>query len=155
MIFDVCKSIAMPLHIYDRNSHRMSHFFEFRFPKNAGLHMHNQLPYTETGTVYKRYAVSLNVNSITNSETMCSRRLLEILACGGILVTNNSPVVERQFRNFCHVVQDASQAQEVLARLAAGPGPEDKERAAAGAVYVRSHHTWQHRLEQLADTVNF
>ena len=155
MIFDVCKSIAMPLHIYDRNSHRMSHFFEFRFPKDAGLHMHNQLPYTETGTVYKRYAVSLNVNSVTNSETMCSRRLLEILACGGILVTNNSPVVERQFRNFCHVVQDASQAQEVLARLAAGPGPGDKERAAAGAVYVRSHHTWQHRLEQLADTVNF
>ena len=67
MIFDVCKSIAMPLHIYDRNSHRMSHFFEFRFPKDAGLHMHNQLPYTETGTVYKRYAVSLKVNSVTNS----------------------------------------------------------------------------------------
>ena len=68
---------------------------------------------------------------------------------------HNSPVVERQFRDFCHVVQDASQAQEVLARLAAGPAPEDKERAAAGAAYVRNHHTWQHRLEQLADTVNF
>ena len=155
MLFDVCKSIAMPLHIYDRTSHRISRVFEFRFPEDAGLHMHKQLPYTETGTVYKRYAVSLNVNSVTNSETMCSRRLLEILACGGIVVTNSSPAVERQFRDFCHVVQDAPQAQEVLVRLAAGPGPEDKERAAAGAAYVRSHHTWQHRLEQLADTVNF
>ncbi len=113
------------------------------------------MPYTETGAVYKHYAISLNVNSITDSETMYSRRLLEILACGGILVTNSSPVVERYFRDFCHIVHDAPQARELLTRLAAGPAPEDKERAAAGAAYVRSLHTWQHRLEQLADTVNF
>lgn len=155
MIFEACKRIAMPLHVYDRNSNRLSHFLEFRFPADAGLHLHPRVPYTETGAVYKHYAISLNVNSITDSETMYSRRLLEILACGGILVTNSSPVVERYFRDFCHIVHDAPQARELLTRLAAGPAPEDKERAAAGAAYVRSLHTWQHRLEQLADTVNF
>lgn len=151
VLFDACRETAMPLHVFDRNSNRLSHFLEFRFPQTPQLRLHNRVPHTETGKIYKRYAVSFNVNSITNSTTMCSRRLLEILACGGILLTNTSPVVERQFREFCHVVSDAEQARELLSRLAFGPSPEDKERAAAGAAYVRQHHTWQHRLEQLAD----
>ncbi len=155
MIFDACKRVSMPLHVYDRNSNRLSHFLEFRFPRNTALHIHQQLPYTETGTAYRRYAASINVNSVTDSETMYSRRLLEILACGGILVTNTSPVVEREFRDFCHIVRDTDQARELLARLKTGPSPEDKERAAAGAAYVRCHHTWQRRLEQMADIITF
>ena len=151
MLFTACREANMPLHVFDRNSNRLSHFLEFRFPQTQRLHIHARVPHTATGGVYKRYAVSLNVNSVTNSTTMCSRRLLEILACGGILVTNSSPVVERQFRDFCHVVRDAEQAREVLGRLACGPSAQDRERAAAGAAYVRQHHTWQHRLEQLAD----
>lgn len=151
MMFSTCRELAMPLHVFDRNSNRLSHFLEFRFPQTQYLLMHDRVPHAETGAIYKRYAASLNVNSITNSTTMCSRRLLEILACGGILVTNSSPVVERQFRDYCHVVRDAEQAREVLNRLASGPSAQDRERAAAGAAYVRQHHTWQHRLEQLAD----
>lgn len=151
MLFTACRELAMPLHVFDRNSNRLSHFLEFRFPQTGHLQLHDRVPHTETGVIYKRYAVSLNVNSITNSTTMCSRRLLEILACGGILVTNSSPAVERQFENFCHVVRDAEQAREVLSRLRFGPSATDRERAAAGAAYVRQHHTWQHRLEQLAD----
>ena len=151
VLFDACRQAGMPLHIFDRNSNRISHFLEFRFPKTPNLHLHNRVPHTETAKIYKQYAVSFNVNSITNSTTMCSRRLLEILACGGILITNTSPVVEQQFREFCHVVSDAEQVRELLSRLALGPSETDRERAAAGAAYVRQHHTWQHRLEQLAD----
>ena len=155
MIFNACKASDMPLHIFDRNSNRLSHFMEFRFPQEAGLHVHDKVAYTETARVYKHYAVSLNVNSVTDSSTMCSRRLLEILACGGICVTNPSPAVEKHFAPYCHILRTEEQARELLARLKYGPSDEDKERARAGADYVRQHHTWQHRLQQLAESVDF
>lgn len=155
MMFAACEKACMPLHIFDRNSNRLSHFFEFRYPHTSSLRMHDKVPYTETAAVYKQYAVSVNVNSVTDSETMCSRRLLEILACGGILVTNSSPVVEKIFRDYCHVIASPEQALELLTRLRFGPSAEDKERAAGGAAYVRKAHTWQCRLEQMADSVRF
>ena len=155
MMFDACEHTAMPLHVFDRNSHRLSRFFEFRYPRKPSLHMHDTIPYTETASAYKRYTVSLNVNSVTDSETMCSRRLLEILACGGILITNGSPVVDKVFRDYCHVITSPEQMRELLARLRFGPSADDRDRAEAGAAYVSKAHTWQCRLEQLADSIDF
>lgn len=86
---------------------------------------------------------------------MVSRRLLEILACGGIAVTNPSCAVDRYFRDFCHVVSTPEQANELFVRLRNGPSAEDMVRAEAGARYVRQHHTWAHRLGELADVVKF
>jgi spore maturation protein CgeB len=85
---------------------------------------------------------------------MCSRRLLEILACGGIAVTNPSRSVDKYFRDYCLVIATQEEAQEVFSRLRFGPTREDKERAEAGACYVRQNHTWAHRLEELCTIVN-
>lgn len=155
MLFGACKDANVRMNIYDRNSSRFSRYFEFKFPQGEQLKVRSSIPYTETSRVYKAHAVSLNVNSVTDSETMCSRRLLEILACGGIAVTNPSPAVDKLFSDYCHVVETMEQARELLARLKFGPSAEDKDRAEAGALYVRSAHTWERRLEQINDTVNF
>ena len=149
-LFAACHEASLSVHVYDRNSNRLSHFLDFSFPKKAHLVLHDRVPHTMTGNIYKKYAVCLNVNSVTTSQTMYSRRLLEILACGGILVTNTSPAVEREFRDFCHVVRDPMESVDLLARLATdGPNAEDMERAEAGAAHVRLHHTWQQRLEDI------
>lgn len=155
MMFDAFSHADMPLHVYDRNSNRISRFFEFSYPKRFPLVMHSRVPYTETGKLYKQYSVSLNVNSVTNSDTMYSRRLLEILACGGILVTNASPVVEKEFPDFCHIVKNKNEAVEILKKLRYGPTQEDMDMAEAGANYVRQKHTWQKRLEQIAGVIGF
>ncbi|MDR1277091.1 MAG: glycosyltransferase [Candidatus Accumulibacter sp.] len=153
MMFDACEDADICLNVFDRNHDRLSRHFEFRFPKRPRLRVHGRVPYRETAGIYKAHVASLNVNSIMDSETMCSRRLLEILACGGIAVTNPSRAVDRHFRDYCHVVSSREEAAEVLARLRAGPSREDKERAEAGAVYVRKNHTWAHRLEQICAVV--
>ncbi len=154
-LFATCHRAGLVVNVYDRNSNRLSHFLDFSFPKEAHLVLHKSVPHTRTGDIYKRYAVSLNVNSVTGSETMYSRRLLEILACGGILVTNTSPVIEREFRDFCHVVTQPEESLALFERLAReGPNREDRERAEAGARYVRSHHTWEQRLGQIADRLS-
>lgn len=156
MVFDAAGQVAMPTHVYDRNSNRISRWAEFRFPRQEHLHIHPRIPHEDTARVYKHYAASINVNSVTDSATMCSRRLLEILACGGIAITNPSLAVEKCFGPFCHVVEHPGQARALFQRLHRdGPSSQDLERAHAGAIYVKQHHTWQHRLAQLADVVNF
>lgn len=155
MVFAACDTARMPLHVFDRNSNRLSRLLEFRFPRHAQLRLHPHVPYEATASLYKRHIFSLNVNSVTDSDTMCSRRLLEILACGGLLVTNTSPAVQREFGEFCYVVENAEQAAELFGRLRYGATATDKERAAAGAAHVRSRHTWECRLEQLAEAMKF
>lgn len=154
-IFQAARLRNLPVHIYDRNSHRFSHFFEFRFPVDQGLQIHPGVAYPDTARLFKSHSISINVNSVISSKTMFSRRLLEIMACGGICVTNRTPAVESQFADFCHMVDNAEEAAETLRRLAFGPAPQDLEKAAAGAEYVAKRHTWKHRLEQLANTLNF
>ncbi len=85
---------------------------------------------------------------------MYSRRLLEILACGGIAVTNPSRAVDKFFGNYCHVVSTREEAGELFSRLRHGPSREDMDRAAAGAMYVLENHTWAHRLDELCAIVN-
>lgn len=155
MIFDAACEAATPVNIYDRNSNRLSRYFEFSYPKRFPLKMHKAVPYTETANIYKDNLISLNVNSVTTSETMYSRRLLEILACGGILVTNPSPVVEHEFPDFCHIVRSKAEAVALFKRLNRGPSQEDLDRAEAGANYVRQKHTWAKRLQQIAEIVKF
>ena len=153
MVFDACERTDLSLNIFDRNHDRLSRHFEFRFPENSRLHLHGRVPHRETAQIYKSHAISLNVNSITRSETMYSRRLLEILACGGIVVTNPSQAVDRYFRDYCHVVSSSDEAQELFSRLRYGPSPDDMACAEAGAAYVRQNHTWVHRLEEICTVV--
>ena len=154
-LFKTASENRVSVHVYDRNSHRFSHFFEFRFPTDIKLHIHPGVSYPETAALFKKYALSINVNSVTSSPTMLSRRLLEILACGGICLTNRTLCVEKEFSDYCIIVDSPDSAAETFLRLAHGPGNIEKEKARAGAEYVRGKHTWNHRLEQLADTLNF
>ncbi|WP_018152962.1 CgeB family protein [Leeia oryzae] len=154
MVFDTCAAADVWLNVFDRNHHRLSRHFEFRFPKSTRLRLHSSVAHRDTAQVYKTHTMSLNVNSVTDSDTMCSRRLLEILACGGIAVTNPGLAVEKHFGDFCHVIRNHAEALELFSRLRHGPSPIDLERAAAGAAYVKQHHTWSHRLEQICAAVN-
>lgn len=153
MIFGACDELGLDLNVYDRNCGRMSHKLEFRYPRHPGLSVFDSVPHRETAAIYKSHVISLNVNSITASESMYSRRLLEILACGGIAVTNPSRAVNKHFSDYCLTVGTREEALETLARLQAGPATEDLERAAAGAEYVKQHHTWAQRIEEICAVV--
>jgi spore maturation protein CgeB len=154
MVFDAGRQAGMRVNVFDRNHDRFSRHFEFRYPNDDHMVVHPGIPHRRTAEVYKQYALSLNVNSVTTSGTMYSRRLLEILACGGIAVTNPSRAVDRCFRDYCLVVDTLDEAVELFSRFKYGPSKTDLERAEAGAVYVRQHHTWAHRLEELCAVVN-
>ncbi|HHF5622178.1 TPA: glycosyltransferase [Haemophilus influenzae] len=150
-LFSTALISGLGLAVFDRNSDRKSQ--NYRYPNLEGINIHPALKYPDTAKIYKDYLVSLNVNTVTDSPTMFSRRLIEILACGGISVTNPSLAVERLFKDYCYTVHSEEEMLELFNRLKYGPNPLDLERAKAGADYVANHHTWAHRLKQIADVI--
>jgi len=153
IMFKACQETGMPLHIYDRNSARKSS--NYRYPSSQGLIINSAVPYPATADIYRSHLVSLNVNTVENSPTMYSRRLVEILACGGIAVTNPSPAVQRYFSEFCHVVHDESECREVLGRLFRhGPSRRDLDRALGGAEHVQKYHSWEERVKWIMQCIS-
>ncbi len=154
-MFLACSETNMKMDIYDRNSNRISRGLEFKYPKYKNVEIHPKLTNEQTAEIYRQYNVSLNVNSITASETMCSRRLLEILACGGILATNSSKAVELMFKDYCTIIHNKDEAKEILPKMVLEPSKKNLEKAQAGSLYIANNFTWENRLEQLADEVSF
>jgi nitroreductase len=151
MFFGAASQTGLGVTVIDRNSDRKA--AHYRYPQMANLEVLPAVTHARTAQIYKDYLVSLNVNTIEDSATMFSRRLVEILACGGVAVTNPSPAVTRYFQDFCHVVHTADEAHALFDRLRHGPDAQDLERARAGADYVLREHTWAHRLDEIMAVV--
>lgn len=151
MMFSAANAVEMPVIVYDRNSRRRSD--NYRFPGDLGLVVKKAVPHSQTARIYKDNLISFNVNTVDDSPSMYSRRLVEIISCGGLAVTNPSPAVDKLFETFCFVVEDDVETTDLLARLKHGPAQEDLDRAAAGAEYVRAHHTWGQRLRDVCNVV--
>lgn len=137
------------LDIFDRNSNRKN--LSYRFPKLKDSKIFRKAKYEKTADIFKSYYASLNVNTIVDSPSMYSRRLVEILACGGIAVTTPALSIEKHFKDFCHVVSCSDEAKDLFERLKYGPSKNDLERAKAGAEYVKENHTWKHRINFIED----
>jgi len=133
---------------YDRNSGRMP--AHYRYPDRPWMEVRQAVPHSKTADIYRSHAINLNVNTITDSSSAFSRRLVEILACGSLALTNPTPAVTKLFGDYCVVTDCAEEAKELFARIACdGLSKPERDQAKAGAEYVRKHHTWHHRLEQI------
>ncbi|MDK1389766.1 hypothetical protein ILFOPFJJ_06291 [Ensifer psoraleae] len=151
LMFSACATAGVKTVVYDRNSERNS--ANYRYPEFEGIEVRASIPHSDTAQVYRDHLISLNVNTIEDSPSMYSRRLVEILACGGIAVTNPTVAVDRYFSEYCHVVRDFAEATDLFSRLKRGPSPRDLERAEAGARYVLAEHTWSQRLDDVRRVV--
>jgi Glycosyl transferases group 1 len=151
MAFEAANDIGLT--VYNRNSNRRS--AQYRFPQRPWINVKKAIAHTRTADVYRRHIACLNVNTVDNSRTAFSRRLVEIIASGGLAVTNTTPAVIRHFRDFCEMVDDEEQARALFNRLSRdGWSPTDRERIRAGSDHVLRYHTWKHRLGQIMDRVN-
>lgn len=151
MMFGAASETDLGLSMYDRNSSRKSKIYRVSVLPN--MDVKSSVRHDKTAQIYKDYIVSLNVNTIEDSPTMFSRRLVEIIACGGIAVTNPSPAVDKYFKNFCHVVSNKEEMIELFERLKNGPSEDDLLRARAGSEYIANEHTWRHRIQEICKVI--
>lgn len=147
MMFGAAEAIGLT--IFDRNSGRRNP--KYRVPERPWIDVRPAIPHSATAEVYRTHIANLNINTIENSPTAFSRRLVEILASGGLAVTNPTPAVDRLFRDYCAVIRSEQEARELFVRLARdGLTRQQREMTRAAADHVRRHHTWRQSLAQIA-----
>ena len=144
---------ALPfgLHIFDRNLNRKdlgSKASELRFPDRYSPAIRGPLDYREMLTAYRCYDVLLNTNSVTDSSTMFSRRVLESLASGTPVVSGESVGMRRLLGNHVRVARNLDDASSHLEALFA----DEEGRAREGHLayrYVHENHTYGHRMADI------
>lgn len=90
------------LSIYDRQ--HLNPDSPYRFPADLSRYVQGGLDYSEMVEAYKAHPVHLNVNSVADSPTMFSRRVMEIAASGGAVVSGKGRGVEEVFGGLVPVV---------------------------------------------------
>jgi ubiquinone/menaquinone biosynthesis C-methylase UbiE len=124
------------------------------FPERFAPHIRGGLPYDEMVAAYKRFRVFLNANSVSQSPTMFSRRVFELLACGTPVVSTPSVGMQKLFGDVVAAVDNERDARSQIERLLT----DDvvwHERSAAGIRQVHGRYTYAHRLSRIAELAGF
>jgi len=138
--------------VYNRNSDRNPQIYGY--PSLSCIYEKRKVKYEKTAQIYKDYVISLNVNTITDSKTMFSRRLIEILGCGGVCVTNPALSIDEMFKDYCYVMNSEMELKEFINRIKIdGLRKSDYERIKAGSEYVLNKHTWKKRLDYVCNVI--
>lgn len=117
----------------------------YRFPDELAPFVEGGLPYSEMIDAYRRYPLHINVNSVTESETMFSRRVVEIGCVGGAVASGPSAALNHMFRGLVPTLGRISTASAAMDALLA----DAELRNLQGwnlRRFVRRSHTLEHRL---------
>ncbi len=132
------------LHIYSR----ISDDPDFAFPAEYTDYIVGSLPYERMLAAYKAYKVFLNVNSVTESPTMCARRVFELSACGTPVVSGHSRALDNVFGDLVRLATTPDQTTEALVELMKDADLRDR----AGHLAMRKvfdEHLYGHRAATL------
>lgn len=137
------------LDIFDRyaNDPQRDHL---GFPEPYKGAVLGSLSYEDTIDAYRRYAAFLNVNSVTESKTMFSRRVFEILACGTPVISTPSDGIDELLGDVVISASTAAESRDAISGLISD-ADERARRGHLGYRLVHSRHTYESRLAQVAE----
>lgn len=125
----------------------------YQFPGYFAKHVVGSLPYVNLLTAYKYYKVFLNVNSVTDSPSMCARRIFEITASGTPAVTTPSAATRAFFPDDEVPQPQSKEEAENVLRAYVG-SKELRERTTHKAQRrIWAEHTYTHRAMKIMDSV--
>lgn len=124
----------------------------FEFPQDLQQFIRGTLTYDQMLKAYRRYRVGLNVNSVSDSPTMFSRRVFELLACGTPVVSTASQGIDRIFAGLVPTVESEEEAAHVLDALMLDH-VKWLEASIRGLRAIHRGHTYAHRLHTIAKAV--
>ncbi len=136
-------AVPFGLDIFSRHSGGDANY---QFPEPYDNHVRGALTYRQMLTAYRSYRAFINVNSVVGSPSMCARRIFEITASGGAVVTPPSPAVDVAFPNGeVPVAVDINSAQWTFKALLHS---EEYRRQVVhlGQRQIWREHTYTHRV---------
>lgn len=141
------------LDIYDRF---WSPRHGFRYPDNLKPHCLRPIASNHLANQALGYAINLNFNTISDSETMMSRRVFELAGLGCCIASTPSNAMQNIFGDAIATITNGQDAQSVCVKLLKNTQcrkqMEDDSRS-----IVLSAHTWNHRIKKIEKdlSINF
>lgn len=148
---DKIMSAAAPLGltIYDRQHDNPDS--PYKYPGGLGGYVAGSLRYEEMIQAYKAHPVQINVNSVLDSPTMFSRRVVESAACGSPMISGPALGMNRYLEDAGHIARTESEAAQALENLMHHSAYRWRV-ALKGARAVMRAHTTELRLTQMLRT---
>ena len=141
-------ALAFGLHIFDRNFKVTEYDSRYRFPDRYQSAIKGSLDYEHMLTAYRCYDVMMNVNTVTDSPTMFSRRVFESLACGTPVISTVSVGLEATLGGYVRITRNSQDTTSHLNELLADEERRMRE-GHLGYRYVHTHHTYRHRMKEM------
>lgn len=148
---DLCFNSAAPfgLTIIDRHARLAKKHINYQFPKIQHALYKGSVDYVKTARLNHQFQQSINVNTITNSPTMFSRRLIEIMACNRLAVSNPSAAIDHLFPDLCETFDNQEQANALFEQLHHGYNAAQIEKIHNARQHVYQHYTIQSWLKHI------
>ncbi|WP_422115729.1 glycosyltransferase [Brachybacterium sp. UNK5269] len=127
------------LTIYDRQYDKPDS--PYRFPDEFAPNVRGSLPYHEVLDAYRSHYVNLNVNSVADSPSMFSRRVVEVAASGGVVLSGPGRGVVETFGGAIPASADPSFHRALLRGWDNAPAQRFDEAWFQLRVIARSHTT--------------
>lgn len=113
----------------------------YHFPAEFAPQVHGALPYAGVLGSYRAHAAHLNVNSVTDSPSMFSRRVVEIAASGGVVLSTASRGVTETFAGLLPATDDVDEWHALLSCWTEDPCARRAEAWLQLRTVMRSHTT--------------
>lgn len=138
-IFDEIISKGISLEIYDRHYGSANPIHQF--PEKYSRFLRPKVKYEELVKIYNQADYGIDINTVKNSETMFARRVFELMACGMIVISNESLGLKRLFNNRIWFIGEAfdQNRKEAIRR--------------ENMAEVNQKHTCKKRLEEIVEKV--
>ena len=108
------------LSVYDRQA--ALPLSPYRLPDDLVQYSRGGVPAEEMPAVYRRHPIHLNVNSVTDSPTMFSRRVVEIASSGSLVLSGQGSGVRNVLGSAFPVLSDEQSWRSALSRYASDDG---------------------------------
>ncbi|GAA0137512.1 hypothetical protein YSY43_43530 [Paenibacillus sp. YSY-4.3] len=137
------------LDIYDRNFYNNDE--NYAFPSSYKKYIVGHIKPHEIDKAYKQYRYNINMNSVKQSQSMCARRIFELLASNTVAVSNYSRAVRNFFGDLVICTDDGGLLKKEIKNF------EDDnyyyKLRLAGLRKVLTEHTFRKRLAYLVDKI--
>jgi len=151
MLFDAALKVGT-LSILDRTSGYVNK--NYRYPDKYEPYLRQALPYNETLLYFRTCKAVLNVNSVQDSVTMLSRRVLELPAMGINLVTAKSHAIDFFLpEGAIPVVLSEGEAERILSKLVRSPSSGAQKSIGITRRTLAIDHSYTSRFNRIAEVI--
>lgn len=147
------------LHIYDRNINSVlkkllsaEEFKRHVFPEKFRPYIKGCIPAENMGDIFRKYKVMLNINTVSDSPTMCARRVFEALHAGCAVISSPSPTNSLLFKDSIIQVNNYDEARKAL-MLLLNDETYRKALVNKGREIIASKHTYTERIKMFTSCI--